>query len=107
MAKRGTGAGAGNSLKSAELFYSFWSLDMSAFLLEPPVKKDLHCMLDSLEDHVQSRLGSRVRDFQVRSQERGLILCGCAHTYHGKQLAQHYVMEMTDLPILVNDIQVV
>jgi hypothetical protein len=86
---------------------SFWSLDMLNLLPEPPASADPGS-LDILEDHVQSRLFGRVRDFQVqRPHAGGLVLRGRARTYHAKQLAQHYVMEMTDWPILANEIEVV
>jgi hypothetical protein len=39
-------------------------------------------------------------------QDGGLFLQGQTHTYHAKQLAQHLVMQMTDFPILANDIEV-
>ena len=38
--------------------------------------------------------------------DKGLILRGYAHTYYAKQLAQHWVMEATRLPILANEIEV-
>jgi hypothetical protein len=62
--------------------------------------------LDHLADHVHSQLGSRILDFRVQRSGGGLILTGLAHTYYAKQLAQHCVMAMTDLPILANDIDV-
>jgi hypothetical protein len=39
-------------------------------------------------------------------QDNGLILRGQAHTYFAKQLAQHAAMEVTELPILANEIEV-
>ena len=62
--------------------------------------------LDEIEDHVQCSLGGRIRNFQVLVRDGGLILQGQTCTYHAKQLAQHLVMQMTDLPIVVNDIEV-
>lgn len=59
-----------------------------------------------LETHIQSRLGSRVRHVRVVCQNHGVILQGSAHTYYAKQLAQQSVMEITDLPILANEIDV-
>lgn len=61
----------------------------------------------NIESHVQSRLGGRVRYFRIEQRDGGLILKGLAHTFHAKQLAQHAVMESTDLPILANEIEVV
>jgi hypothetical protein len=63
--------------------------------------------LDELEDYVQCCLGGRIRDFGVLVQSGGLVLRGYTHSYHAKQLAQHRVMEVTDVPILANDIEVV
>jgi hypothetical protein len=36
----------------------------------------------------------------------GIILQGFASTYHAKQLAQHLVMEITNQPVLANEIEV-
>jgi hypothetical protein len=59
-----------------------------------------------LEAHVQCRLSGRVRDLHVVLRDHGLILQGHALTYYAKQLAQHAVMEASDLPILANEIEV-
>lgn len=55
---------------------------------------------------LQSRLGGRVRDFQLSDHENGLILCGQVGTYYCKQLVQEIVMELSGLPILANEIEV-
>lgn len=36
-----------------------------------------------------------------------MVIEGYAETYYAKQLAQHAVMEVCDLPVCANDIQVV
>jgi hypothetical protein len=59
-----------------------------------------------LETHIQCRLGGQVREFRLVVLDGRLILRGRAHTYHAKQLAQHAVMEATELPILANEIEV-
>lgn len=59
-----------------------------------------------LEALVHRRLAGRVRDLRVLIRDNGLILQGRAATYHAKQLAQHAVMELGQLPILANDIEV-
>ena len=59
-----------------------------------------------LETHVQCRLGGQIREFRLMVADKGLILRGHAHTYYAKQLAQHAVMEATELPILANEIEV-
>lgn len=63
---------------------------------------DIH----QLEAHVQSNLHGRVRSLRLLRQESGLVLQGQASTYHAKQMAQHAVMRMSELPILANDIEV-
>jgi len=62
--------------------------------------------IDQLEAHVQCHLGGRLRDFRLLVRGHGLVLQGRAGTYHAKQLAQHAVMEATELPILANEIEV-
>lgn len=59
-----------------------------------------------LETQTQARLGSRVRHFKVCRRNQGVILQGTAQTYYAKQLAQHFVMELSSLPILANEIEV-
>ena len=59
-----------------------------------------------LETHLQIRLGSRVRQLRVVCRSEGVVLQGSASTYYVKQLAQHLVMEIADLPILANEIEV-
>ena len=62
--------------------------------------------LELLETHLQNRLGSRVRCLRLVFRGQGIVLLGYAHTYHAKQLAQHALMEATELPILANEIEV-
>ncbi len=62
--------------------------------------------IPALEAHIRHRLSRRVHDFRLAIQKHGLILKGRARTYYAKQLAQHAVMAVTDLPILANDIDV-
>ena len=59
-----------------------------------------------LETHLQTRLGSRVRHLRVICRAAGVILSGSTRTYYAKQLAQHLIMEITELPILANEIEV-
>lgn len=67
---------------------------------------DSQCLLENLENHVLSRLSGRIRGFRVQLLNGGLVLSGTTKTYHTKQVAQHLVMEMTDVPIRANDIAV-
>jgi hypothetical protein len=62
--------------------------------------------LDSLEAHVQCRVGGRVLHFRLDVCDGGLILRGHSLTYYAKQLAQHAVMAATNLPIRANEIEV-
>jgi hypothetical protein len=63
--------------------------------------------VEQLGAQVQFRLGGRVRGLVVVAVEKGLVLRGRAATYYAKQLAQHAVMEATDMPIVANEIEVV
>lgn len=67
---------------------------------------DLGENLSRIEREVRFRLREYVTDFRLEFQDRGLVLCGTARTYYAKQLAQHAVMEATELPILINAIAV-
>ena len=59
---------------------------------------------ERLESTLIRRLGNRVRDLRVIVLPDGMILQGRTATYHAKQMAQHIAMEVTDLPILANEI---
>ncbi|MBM4070763.1 MAG: hypothetical protein FJ271_17685 [Planctomycetes bacterium] len=59
-----------------------------------------------LEARVQSRLHGRVRSLRLQLRDTGLVLAGQAATYYAKQIAQHAVMQLSELPILANDIEV-
>jgi hypothetical protein len=61
---------------------------------------------ENLESLMQRRLGNRVRDLRVLILPNGLILQGRTSTYHAKQLAQHAVMDLTELPLVSNEIEV-
>lgn len=59
-----------------------------------------------LEAQVQYGLGGQLRDFHIDIRAEGLMLQGCAQTYHAKQQAEQAVQEATGLPILANEIEV-
>jgi hypothetical protein len=61
---------------------------------------------EHLENLMQRRLGNRIRNLEVRISDGGVLLRGRAATYHAKQLAQHAIMDLCELPILSNDIEV-
>jgi hypothetical protein len=62
--------------------------------------------LTELEQHIHSRLAGRVREFHLEVHKEGLVLRGRALTYYAKQLAQHAVMEISEVPIWANEIEV-
>jgi hypothetical protein len=62
--------------------------------------------MTELEGLVTQRLGAQVRDLRIVINEQGVRLRGRTETYYAKQLAQHVVMEATDVPILANEIEV-
>ena len=59
-----------------------------------------------IESQINRRLGGQVNDLRVVVQGEGLVLQGRARTYHAKQLAQQAAMEITERPILANEIRV-
>ncbi len=71
-----------------------------------PSSETIPIDVESIEATLKYRLGGRVRDLRVESQARGLILTGCASSYHAKQLAQYMILEELGLPLLANQIAV-
>ena len=63
-------------------------------------------LVSQLETRIRVRLGGQIRDIRVVCQEDGLVLHGRSRTYYAKQLAQHVVMEITNIPISANEIEV-
>lgn len=63
--------------------------------------------IDRLETAVRHRLSGRLRNFRLLMLAEGLILYGEPHTFHAKQLAQHAIMDATELPIVANEIVVI
>ena len=62
--------------------------------------------MKAVEALLNHRLGGRVRSLRVESETRGLILTGCASSYHVKQLAQYMILEELGLPLFANRIAV-
>jgi hypothetical protein len=62
--------------------------------------------LDELELQLQVQFSGRVADFHMLPLGGGIVLRGFTRTYYLKQLAQQAVMNLTDLPILANEIEV-
>jgi len=71
-------------------------------LINPPTPEQL----GHLESLLYCRLNRRVRHLRLTYCDEGLVLQGCAATYHAKQIALHALMEATTLPIAANDIEV-
>jgi hypothetical protein len=59
-----------------------------------------------LVEHLEQQLRHRFRGLHVRLQGEGLVLQGQVRSYYAKQVAQHLVMRLTDLPIAANEIEV-
>jgi hypothetical protein len=59
-----------------------------------------------MEQHIRDRMCGQLHGFRLLSGKLGLVLLGRTRTYHAKQLAQHALMEITDLPIQANEIEV-
>jgi hypothetical protein len=62
--------------------------------------------IDRIAARVRHQLSGRLRDFRIEASDAGLVLRGRAPTYHARQLAQHAVLDATDLLILRNEIEV-
>jgi hypothetical protein len=74
---------------------------------ELPVDKvETSDLLERIAESIRHRLGGGVRNLHVVLRDDGLVLRGCARSYYSKQLAQHAVMELTQLPIRANEIEV-
>ena len=61
-------------------------------------------LISFVEAHVKQRLGGRASHFQVLFDGNGLVLRGQTRSQYARQLAQQAVMEITDLPIVANEI---
>jgi hypothetical protein len=59
-----------------------------------------------LEWKIRHRLGGHLRELKIEISTEGLTLRGSARTFYAKQLAQHAVMDETELPIVANFIDV-
>lgn len=55
---------------------------------------------------VERQLRGRLWEFKIASDDQGLVLSGAAPSFYVKQLAQHAVGRLTELPIAGNEIQV-
>ncbi len=62
--------------------------------------------MEELVSRLQQHLNSRFRGVRLRARNNGLILEGRVPTYYAKQVAQHLVMGLTEVPIAANEIVV-
>ncbi|HMO84153.1 MAG TPA: hypothetical protein PKC18_04445 [Lacipirellulaceae bacterium] len=74
--------------------------------IRPEMMEECRALLVAIEAHLQRRLSGRVGHVKVVVNDDAIDLQGRAQTYYTKQIAQQAVMEVTTLPIRVNDIQV-
>lgn len=73
--------------------------------VEPAVAN--RALAEQLEDYIERRAKGRIRELRVFCSEDAIIIQGLSRTYHGKQLAQQAVLDLTDgYPLLTNDIVV-
>src|SRR5437879_4085674 len=61
----------------------------------------------ALESRLQHQLSGRIRDLHLLLRGHALVLRGYSRTYYAKQLAQHALMSVTNLPIVANEIEVI
>ncbi len=61
---------------------------------------------EELVIRLQQQLSKRFRGVRVRLRHDALVLEGRVPSYYAKQVAQHLVMGLTQLPIAANDIVV-
>ena len=62
--------------------------------------------VDKLAECVQCRLAGRVHGFRVLIRDNGFVLQGWCRSYHIKQLAQQFLGESTEVPLVANEIKV-
>ncbi len=57
-----------------------------------------------LEQHIQERVGARIRNLRVFRRAGRLVVEGFSRSFHAKQLATHAVMELGPGDELQNEI---
>jgi hypothetical protein len=71
-----------------------------------PVHKVTARGAKEVERSVRRHLAGQIIGFRLEVGNNGWILRGRVASFHAKQLAQHFVMKASSLPILANDIEV-
>jgi len=73
-------------------------------------KQGMRCIpaeeVEQVAASIRRRLGGQVSDLRVVVRGEGLVLQGRSRTHHAKQLALQAAVEVTDWPILANEIWV-
>lgn len=78
------------------------NLSFATDLLDVPCSE----ALEQIQQEIHRNLSLHVHNFRIRAVDEGLILEGRTKTYYGKQLVQHAIMDVTDFPIVSNNIVV-
>ena len=65
-----------------------------------------HSIAARLIVHLESKLAGRVSKLQLLFRDNTLVLRGLAPSYYVKQLVQELVMKVSELPLLINEIEV-
>jgi hypothetical protein len=73
---------------------------------QPLATCDAHDSVSQIEPLVLRLLNGTVRSLKLTVRDDGLVLRGHTRTYYAKQLAQHAVMQFTNLRIRANEIEV-
>jgi hypothetical protein len=63
--------------------------------------------IDRLTAETEAMLRGRLSGLRIELRAGGVVLRGTARSFYAKQLAQHAVMNSTDLPIVRNEIEVI
>jgi hypothetical protein len=63
-------------------------------------------LAERIRQRVVSRLGARIRQFDVVVKGDQIRLCGECSTYYSKQLAQHAALGVIEDELLSNEIEV-
>jgi hypothetical protein len=74
---------------------------------QDPKATSVATRIDRLAVETRRMLRGRLADLRLEQCDGGIVLRGTARSFYAKQLAQHAVMNGTDLPIVRNEIQVV
>ena len=62
--------------------------------------------MNAVVAHLAARFRGRLFDLRMFFRDGGVVIRGAAASYYVKQLAQHAVMELLELPITANEIVV-